>query len=495
MVPEEHPLRDAPMALWIEVTSRVLKRWMEARLLTEPSMGNAAVQEGAGVVYAIATERDARKIDSHVATIKAKSASIVVDARVLLSSVAKLAWIRPLNRQLQRLLGWGDALAEFRDVERTAQTGDIDELTATMSGLQLASTKQLASISLQTVVPAVWKMCTANPPLQDCQHLFVEVGKGCICARCPHIAAFACETCGLWLCRSCTYVAREVASDAIAIAMLHHTVTDTHTWRDGTKYDHCDECSADGYTTSIRICDCSAALCPRCLAARSKPIDPLFRWSCASPLHPAPFHVMSTVCMRNELKLEYVLAEVGNGDVELSTFCHAVLEIFADARRSEGLQKVLCMELCSMHYGLEYRKESTMPPTELTKFLRVWNPSAPARCLECGTSVSEATDPYESAVYCSADCASAGVKIWCKACDVEGELRLAGTKHAIPVCTSCGAGVWLASRSDADIARDERPSDALLSLRLSYLVWGFDHSFVRTPVAGHCPAWKRRRRS
>ena len=41
-------------------------------------------------------------------------------------------WVRPLNRRLQRLFGWGDVAATREDVVRAAKAGDLDELRIIM---------------------------------------------------------------------------------------------------------------------------------------------------------------------------------------------------------------------------------------------------------------------------------------------------------------------------------------------------------------------------
>ena len=131
---------DDPAAAWrpklqnaddlLQAAFATLQRWAYARLQTESTLGSAAVKRDDLARFFISTEVQERKIGSHVAALKVKCGAIALSLGVPLLSHMKIAWIRPLNRQLQRLLKWGDAFTKPCDLEAAVANDDRDEIVA-----------------------------------------------------------------------------------------------------------------------------------------------------------------------------------------------------------------------------------------------------------------------------------------------------------------------------------------------------------------------------
>ena len=57
-----------------------------------------------------------------------------------LPQLARVEWVRPLDRSLQRILGFGDVYATRGDIENALRDCDDDELFALMPGAAVSGT-------------------------------------------------------------------------------------------------------------------------------------------------------------------------------------------------------------------------------------------------------------------------------------------------------------------------------------------------------------------
>lgn len=370
-------------------------------------------------------------------------------------------WVRAFTRRFQRLCGFGDAAVARQDFKAACERGDSDELII----LAPEAAAFIAQASDFSIVPAVCDgLRSGLPALQDCAHELwygkplqgpCSRGGGRAVRTFPvrrgdHLGPFArCVECSTVFCHFCVADVEEAAEDR------------------------------KGLAEAVRL-------------AKSLPRPPdaaEIHWR-QHPTRPMPFKVIDQVKVPQADKLGWIQSEIGC-DAALTEFAVHFLELFGTKLRVDWSQKAACLKLFATYSGgAGAVRESDLAPDELMAFQRVWDPKAPARCLECGNAIREATDYYESVTHCSDECANAGKTIWCTTCDVEGEMT-----HTVPVCVECGAGVQLAQRIGDELACTGRLGWDSQSLRNAYTLWGFDHAFVQKPNPGHVPAWKKRRRS
>jgi hypothetical protein len=179
-------------------------------------------------------------------------------------------------------------------------------------------------------------------------------------------------------------------------------------------------------------------------------------------------------------KLAWLRQDLGDS-ADLPEFCRAWLERFADTLKGAAPQKAACLKLWGEYSGAAWRRESDLPPEELTAFQRVWDPSSPERCSECSKAApppGRFTLRRVGRTYCSESCSRAGIRLSCRRCggSVDGD-------H--PRCAACGWGL----APGRPIAPDNEESAQALNrfLRITRA--------AERPNEDHEPAWKRRRRA
>jgi hypothetical protein len=153
------------------------------------------------------------------------------------------------------------------------------------------------------------------------------------------------------------------------------------------------------------------------------------------PMAPQPFFVLDYKRWPDEEKVAWLRQELGGG-ADVQDFARKWQELFGDTTGAAS-QKTTCLKLFCAYSGLPWRKESDLPPAELTEFLRVWDPAAPERCSECSRA---APPPGRFTVrkggrpYCSEACACAGQLLTCRRCG-------GAVDTEYPRCTSCNWGL------------------------------------------------------
>ena len=223
------------------------------------------------------------------------------------------------------------------------------------------------------------------------------------------------------------------------------------------------------------------------LALPDTPADhPVCEWR-QHPLKPLPFYIQECAKWPEEEKLAWIRQDLGDG-ADLPDFARRWLELFSETLRGPVPQKAACLKLFGEYSGAPWRKESDLPPEELTPFQRVWDPAAPERCSECSKAA-----PHEKfrlrrggRSFCSEACAHAGEHLACRRCggDVDAEC---------PRCEACGWGLPTSSstnsaKSSALQAMIEESEAALNNfLRITRATLQHD--------ASHTAAWKKRRRA
>ena len=103
-------------------------------LILQEHLPNVAIAQIDDCVYFLVSEAHQRRADNaqrHWTTMMQK---VTCSDLRKLPEVATIAWVRPFNRHLQRLLGLGDAHATKADVVNAVRQEDEDELRAIMPG-------------------------------------------------------------------------------------------------------------------------------------------------------------------------------------------------------------------------------------------------------------------------------------------------------------------------------------------------------------------------
>jgi hypothetical protein len=378
---------------------------------------------------------------------------------------AKVEWVRPFSRRLQRLFGWGDVWASKEVVKRAGEEGDNTTLLKIVPEQRLAIqlgdyTKVLvaAEVSASTGGSsgplALGPSSSLGLALADVEaggtsdysddelskeekqkvrlrlahdaagtHCYGDFSMKWECARCDRFPAARCETCGAQRCAKCTH---------------------------------------DGAVAT------PAPQPPHKVAWRQNELDP------------APFFVQNPVKLSMEQQVEWLLDEL-HEYATLEEFAHVYRQILADRVKGDVQKRIHCLEL----YGLfnpvfKARKECELLPAELESFLRVFDPSAPARCRWC----SKAVKPGGAYVdYCSD--------------------RHHASDHPPSKCSNCGSDDILVipkPMTASDLDRWPPPKKAFAKCKKCMRCWETDavtmpydpKNMTATPAA---PAYKNRKRS
>ena len=98
--------------------------WMTGRLADGAGSVASVTLTTSEETYVVLTEAAAHRFEGRARSLR--------DSIQQLPGNPEVEWVRPLTRQLQRLLGWGDILSTKEDVARACRAGDFAELRALM---------------------------------------------------------------------------------------------------------------------------------------------------------------------------------------------------------------------------------------------------------------------------------------------------------------------------------------------------------------------------
>ena len=370
----------------------------------------------------------------------------------------KVEYVRPFTRRLQRLLGFGDAVATQQDVEAACNREDSAGLMA-IAPQAAAFIKGTDDLS---IVPAVCDALRSGlPALQDCDHeVFTErngikpVGPCCRgnpradrkwddpVVRGDHYGPYTeCSKCHAIFCKFCASDFTDARDDAEELARAF-------------------------------------------AKARSLPpaIDAAQIYWQQHPMRPQPFKVIDHKKIPDTEKLAWVQNEIGCG-AELPEFAAKFMELFSSKTKGAVSQKAACLKLFAAYAGGGVTMESQLAPKDLMAFERIWQPDASDRCLECSTMLEARGD------YCSNKCLNAGQTVVCTRCNGKAEwvtLRIEGSGRIDKYlnCSVCDRPLGTGSSGIDAMGRNVRECCTLL----------MGH-YKQTLDDAHEPAWKRRRRS
>ena len=447
-----------------------LSAWMTGRL-AEGAGGCASVTLPATKeTYLVLTEAAAHRFEWRARHLKGSIQQLPGDPRV--------QWIRPLTRQLQRLLGWGDVLSTKEDVARACEAGDAAELKALLpQAAALIDREDLDQL------PMLHDALRSNEPapLTDCQHVFFEgVGQGPCPKGLRHCRApfTRCSSCGMVACHRC---ADDVLDEQKNRQEEHkekqrvlHELSG-HDWpEEPTKHAECTKCGA----LRAFVCSCGAQRCARCQRRFQSPPPNPFAPTCVwqqHPTRPLPFYVTDQQRMPEADKLAWMRQELQEGAL-LPDFAMKFVELFGEKLRGHVPQKSACLKLYAAYAeeGRAWKKESDLAPKLLVAFQRVWDPAAPDRCAECAKALER------PGRFCGSACEYVNTKITCRGCGAELD-----SVH--PYCRSCKRGASPLRPANNKRLRDQAAQMAMAQRLL------FGGEVSKDPA--HVPAWKRRRRS
>ena len=195
------------------------------------------------------------------------------------------------------------------------------------------------------------------------------------------------------------------------------------------------------------------------------------------PTAPLPFYVIDPQKLGDADKVSFIEHDLGK-DKDLFTFAEKFMDLFGSKMKGVVPQKSKCLQLFALYseQGRNWKKESDLPPQTLTSFQRIWDPNAPDRCRECGTSLncklSDSERKHNDQHYCSEKCRLAGIIEICWKCK-----RKIDDKSVAP-CTFCKTTTGPTNNSKR-------------SLELTTQMWYRGQELHQN----HEPAWKSRRRS
>ena len=297
---------------------------------------------------------------------------------------AKVEWVRPFDRRLQRLFGWGDVWASRETLDKACETED--------------------KATLLKACPKLWTS--------------IEIGD---------IHDFA---------KNVAYAVKAPTQEALmdhrSVAAptrrIEHELKNSHVFGEPSRKLECSLC--DGLPAAL--CECGAQRCCECMARR--PLAPHnVAWK-QSSVSPEPFYVQELIKMRNEQKIEWLRDELP-ADASLEDFAQIYKQLFGHIMKNDWPMRLHCLELyCMFNPKFTARKECEVhPPEELETFRRVFDPSALARCRWCASAIRPG-GAYDT--YCSDLChAAAHPPGRCVKCDAK-DLELVQT-----LFTSSGNGM------------------------------------------------------
>ena len=364
----------------------------------------------------------------------------------------QVEWVRPMTRQLQRLLGLGDVTTTREDVVCAAEAGDVEELKIIMPQAE----RQIDQ-GLLKLLPAIWDTFSEDivraaardsegtPALQDAQQ------------------------------------ARECNHDFFGFRhVLGPCKRGSHHY---PPYTQCLKCQ-------IIWCTLCARTAEEQQAEREEVQDALegqpraFQMNCSwqqHPTRPLPFYVIDEQKVSATDKVAWIRRELGD-DAELDDFAIKFLELFDNKINGAKSQKSTCLELFCKYtpagsarvwtaVNEDKPNEKDIPPEDLERFLRVWDERSGRAKTKCCHECSKKHKLQGN--YCSVICRDAGLTFSCRRCDTILD-------SGIPRGPGC------------DLCKKGPPTPgSCAALEFSWKLWMTNSR--KDPA--HEPAWKKRRLS
>ena len=379
----------------------------------------------------------------------------------------RVEWIKPLDRRLQRLLGWGDVCCTEANVAKAVSERDTEELRAITpwaKGLVASffgNGKDEDNIITIHDLSRIFARLQSNAPqLQDCQHEFFTEEKyvqecgPCArgtreTARAHHKPYTRCRKCRLVLCARCAGLDEDARQD---------------------------ERNMEKWATKARQ-------------------NPQEFWQ--HPLRPKPFYVFDQAKLADADKLLWIRYEEGE-TLDLPSFARAFLKLFGDKLNDTVKQKSKVLQLYGEYNaedGSSWKKECDLPPEELEQFQRVWDPDAPNRCRECGKALKGPAPYRDLDHYCNETCKNAKMKTTCKECKSAANMENVDGYRYCKICYKrrppkpIPAALKQNERDESSLDKKMRSNRESLCLVQEVLYTD------RAADPQHEPAWKRRRRS
>jgi hypothetical protein len=378
---------------------------------------------------------------------------------------AKVAWVRPFNRRLQRLFGWGHVWASREVVKRAAEEGDGATLLKLMPEQRLA-----IKLGDYTRVLVAYEVSSATGGAPGPLALGPSSSVGLALADVEEAGAS-------------DYSDDEMSKEERQKVRLRleHDAAGTHCYGDFSMKWECARCDR---FPAARCETCDAQRCAKCshdgAAATPVPQPPhKVMWK-QNALDPAPFFVQNPVKLSLEQQVKWLLDEL-HADATLDEFAHVYRQLLAEYTKGDVQRRLHCLEL----YGLfnpvfKARKECELLPAEPESFQRVFDPGAPARCRWCLKAMKPG-GAYEA--YCSDKCHC--------------------SDHPPSKCSRCGSDDILMipqARTKADLGRWPPPKEAFAKCKKCGRTWETDAVTMAydpraMPAVPAAPAYKNRKRS
>ena len=253
-------------------------------------------------------------------------------------SIASVSWVRPLNRHLQRLFGWGDVCASdvVAEVERAAENQDFHRIRTIVP--HFANYKNDQMYEIRSLLSRIaMGLLNPAPAILDCSHNWIAHSGPCGSIPC--------------------------------------TASRNQTWN------RCSECSMVRCGLCVSLLKSNAAL-DECVKDHIEKLKfvPTCTWI------GRPFYVTDSVKMSNNEKLEWLRAEFepecGEVDIDdLPAFAKLCIEFFHAT--TEKSQKPMIFGLFSDFSGISIRKEADLPPQIREELATLWGNDVNL-CRECG---------------------------------------------------------------------------------------------------------------
>jgi succinate dehydrogenase flavin-adding protein (antitoxin of CptAB toxin-antitoxin module) len=264
---------------------------------------------------------------------------------------AKVEWIRPFDRRLQRLFEWGDAWVESAVVEKAVEREDKCELLRYFPALE----RSIKCGDIERLPLMLGNQASGLLQIED---------------------------------------ASMSQSDRLGLMRLQHELSASHVFGEPSSKWECTVCNEFGAAR----CACGAQRCSRHQCTKSAPRHRTI-WK-ESVWTPGPFYVQNPKWMKKELKAEFIRDELGDG-ASLDEFALVYVDLFADKIRDEA-RRSICLDLYRIYDpSFKPKKECELSPAQLHQFQRVFDSQAKSRCGWCNTAMEQQQE------YCSQACAKA----------------------------------------------------------------------------------------
>ena len=257
-------------------------------------------------------------------------------------AMAEVSWIRPLNRHLQRLFGWGDICAAdvAAEVEKAVANKDFHRIRMIVPQFAKYSVERMDEIRclLSRITNG---LLNPAPAILDCSHNWIAHSGPCGSRPCP--------------------------------------ASRNQTWN------QCTECSMVRCGLCVSLLKSNTALdeCVKEHVEKLK-VTPTCTWM------GRPFFVIDSMKMSDAEKLEWLREEFepecGEVDIDdLPAFAKLCIEFFHAA--TEKSQKPIIFRLFSEFSGISLSKEAHLPPHVREELATLWGKDVKL-CRECGKHTS-----------------------------------------------------------------------------------------------------------